>query len=498
MQTLFLGPTYPSRSRNIASDRCINFYPEINQSDSKGEPGNSGIISLIGTPGAALAFNVAATTIRGMHVFNNYLWFVAGDILYQMDTNGIVTAISGTMATSTGRVIIIDNGIKPTLAGVLGHWNQLFIVDGTSTGYIYDVVAGGALTTTTGGVYATFLDGYFVVCGPSSAVAQSSAYFDGTSFPVLANAVVAGSSDNLQAVVSISDQLWMIKEFNSQLWNANGQTTSLGFPFSLVPGASADYGTPAPYSVARGDQAIFFLANAREGDGGKFAGVVMIQGNSPQIISTPAINYQISQYTTISDAFGYCRVHEGHSFYVLTFPSANGSTGATWVYDRTTGFWHEWSSYVQPYQVARHISNCYSFFSGQEYVGDYNSGNVYTLSSKVYTDNSLPIVSTRICQHQYDRQDNANIFIYRLHVDMETGVGDSEVLTQTGIDPQATLSWSNDGGHSFGNDYLASVGAVGLYKKRLIWRRLGYARDRVFNLTISDPVKKAVVGVFVN
>jgi hypothetical protein len=81
---------------------------------------------------------------------------------------------------------------------------------------------------------------------------------------------------------------------------------------------------------------------------------------------------------------------------------------------------------------------------------------------------------------------------------METGVGDSGVLTQTGINPQALLSWSNDGGHTYGNEYLSSVGAVGLFKTRLLWRRLGYSRDRVFNLTISDPIKKVITGAYVN
>ena len=44
------------------------------------------------------------------------------------------------------------------------------------------------------------------------------------------------------------------------------------------------------------------------------------------------------------------------------------------------------------------------------------------------------------------------------------------------------------------NDYQASVGAIGQYKSRLIWRRLGYARDRVFRVAFSEPTKTVLIG----
>jgi hypothetical protein len=62
------------------------------------------------------------------------------------------------------------------------------------------------------------------------------------------------------------------------------------------------------------------------------------------------------------------------------------------------------------------------------------------------------------------------------------------------LNSQAQLSWSNDGGHTWSNDYQASVGAIGQYKTRLIWRRLGYARDRVFRVAFSEPTKTVLIG----
>ena len=63
--------------------------------------------------------------------------------------------------------------------------------------------------------------------------------------------------------------------------------------------------------------------------------------------------------------------------------------------------------------------------------------------------------------------------------------------------PPARLAWSNDGGHTFSNEYQASLGAIGQYKARLVWRRLGYARDRVFRIRVDAPVKKILIQGYI-
>jgi hypothetical protein len=35
---------------------------------------------------------------------------------------------------------------------------------------------------------------------------------------------------------------------------------------------------------------------------------------------------------------------------------------------------------------------------------------------------------------------------------------------------------------------------LGKYQNRAIWRRLGTARDRVFEVVVSDPVKAVIVS----
>ena len=159
-----------------------------------------------------------------------------------------------------------------------------------------------------------------------------------------------------------------------------------------IGGQVIDYGTPAPSSVARGDNSFFFLANQRNNDGGELVGVVELSGLVPQIVTPPAIVYRMSLYPTVNDAFAYCYSSEGHTFYVITFPAGN----ATWVYDASTQMWHERSTWTGvPYEIGRHVGNCYAGFGGMHLIGDWQNGNIYEMRSDVYEDKPTPLRQER-------------------------------------------------------------------------------------------------------
>jgi hypothetical protein len=66
-----------------------------------------------------------------------------------------------------------------------------------------------------------------------------------------------------------------------------------------------------------------------------------------------------------------------------------------------------------------------------------------------------------------------------------------------GYDPQVMLRWSDDGGHTWSNEHWRSMGKIGQYGYRTIWRRLGMTeklRDRVYEVSGTDPVKIAIMG----
>jgi hypothetical protein len=73
----------------------------------------------------------------------------------------------------------------------------------------------------------------------------------------------------------------------------------------------------------------------------------------------------------------------------------------------------------------------------------------------------------------------------------------SQYLTQASYDASVMLRWSDDGGHTWSNEHWVNTGKIGEYGRRAIWRRLGMTtklRDRVYEVSGTDPVKIAIMG----
>ena len=63
-----------------------------------------------------------------------------------------------------------------------------------------------------------------------------------------------------------------------------------------------------------------------------------------------------------------------------------------------------------------------------------------------------------------------------------------------GVDPKAMLRWSNDGGSTWSKEHWVSIGKIGKYKNRAIWRRLGWSRDKIFEVVVTDPINATIVS----
>lgn len=534
MQIPFIGPTYTGRSRSIDASRAVNFYVEV----SSGGDNAASPVSLIGTSGTLLWKRIGANPIRAMYRFGGYLFIVSGTTLYRVDSDETITEV-GSLNTNSGPILFADNGISAQ--GVGG--NQMILSDGTY-GYLYNLLDNSiqlhpSPNFPTPVKSLAYMDGYIIASGGNMGITTSELY-DASTYNGLAIAAAIATPDNIQSTINLHQQLFIIKEYSTEVWYNTGIATQDGSPFARVSGAVMDYGTLSPYSVARGNNSIFFLAQQRIGDGsGSFVGVVELNGYTPQVISPQSITYKLSHLTDRSDAIAFCYNDEGHTFYQLTFPSDN----CTFVYDTHSKMWHERSTFTVksevefdavtgaptpktalPNTVNRHLANCYSFYNGKHLVGDYRTGNIYEMSSNYYDDNGEPIISVRSSFPVIDKNDYQNIFTSKLTVSAETGVGDgswslnaqgigeladgtifADGLTYAGAvleistagNPTAMLSWSNDGGKTWSNDYPAAMGKLGEYGTRLVWRRLGMSRDRVYRIRIASAVKKVLIGAAV-
>ena len=501
MKTPILGSSYVARSINAADNRMINLFPEVIPEGGK-EPG-----FLNRAPGLKLQRAVGTGPIRALwaHQTNGAdFYVVSGTEVYKMTSLTATPVKLGDVADG-GPVSIADNGTQ-----------LFFACNGPS--YIYNEATNEFKQITDpdfpGAATVGYLDGYFVFNEPNSQRIWVTALLDGTSIDPLDFASAEGSPDGLVAVNIDHREAWLFGTDSVEVWYDVGGTD---FPLQRIQGAFNEIGCVAAFSIAKLDNSLYWLGTDARGQGI----VYKANGYAGQRVSTHAIEYAIAQYGNISDALAYTYQQEGHGFYVLTFPSAN----ATWVYDAATQAWHERAGLVNG-QFTRHRSNCQCNFGGETVVGDFENGNIYTFDLDVYSDNGQAQKWLRSWRALPTGQNNLKRTAHHsLQLDAETGVGlngltnDTNVflvteaednlitesgdfilssITQIPIEPpQAMLRWSDDGGHTWSSEHWTSMGRIGEYGHRTIWRRLGMTlklRDRVYEVSGTDPVKIAIVG----
>lgn len=467
MKTPILGSTYVARSVNAADNRLVNLFPEIVPEGGK-EPA-----FLNRAPGLKLKVSVGLGPIRGLWAYGGNMYVVSRDKLYKVDSSYTVTTL-GTVAGTSGPVSMVDNG------------TQLFVAcNGPS--YIYNAQTNVFQQITDsdfpGAVTVGYLDGYFVFNEPNSQKIWVTALLDGTSVDPLDFASAEGSPDGVVGVLAAYRQLWVFGTNSVEVWYNSG---GADFPLSRIEGAFNELGCAAAYSIAKMDNSIFWLGQDARGEGI----VYKANGYTGQRISTHAVEWQIQQYSDISDAIGYTYQQDGHNFYVLIFPSAN----TTWVYDAATQAWHERAGFANG-EFTRHRSNCQVFFNNEVLVGDYQNANVYSFDLDDFSDNGSIQKWLRSWRALPTGQNNLKRTAqHSLQLDLETGVG---LNLGQGSDPQVMLRWSDDGGHTWSNEHWVSIGKIGEFYRRAIWRRLGMTlkiRDRVYEVSGTDPVKIAVMG----
>lgn len=470
MDSPILGSSYVARSVNAADNRMVNLYPEMVPE------GGKEAAFLTRCPGLLRKATVGTGPIRGMWQIKGSMYAVSGTGFYRVEVYGR-TRLKGTLVgtvTGTGPVSMSDNG------------TQIFIACNPD-GFIYNTVTEVFQQITDpdfpGAVTVGYLDGYFVFNEPNSSRVWVTSLLDGLSIDPLDFASAEGDPDGLVSLIVDHREAWLFGTNSIEVWYDAGLAD---FPLQRIQGAFNEIGCAAPYSVAKLDNGLFWLGSDARGRGI----VYRANGYTGQRISTHAIEWQIQEYSDISDAIGYTYQQDGHAFYVLIFPTAQ----TTWVYDVATQAWHERAGWSNG-EFVRHRSNCQVVFSDEVLVGDFENGNIYAYDLNDYTDNgdvqkwlrSWRALPTG--QNDLKRSSQHN-----LQIDCEAGVGTN---TGQGSDPQMMLRWSDDGGHTWSNEKWLPIGKIGEYFRRVIYRRLGMTlklRDRVYEVSGTDPVKITIMG----
>ena len=265
-------------------------------------------MALFGTPGLVEWLDLGVTVeIRGTLVFGDYLYEVGGDKLYRVTALGVVDELGVITTSVVGPVGMATNGL------------DLVVVDGTS-GFVWDFAAGTFARIVDPDFppcsIIRHIDGYYLVPKKGTGQIWRSDFNDGSSWGGLAFST-AGANPDLVVGLEVSNRdVYVIGEQTTEIWVNSGAAT---FNFISIQGAFIEKGMPSTFASGEGNNAVFWVARDRDGQGQ----VVQVVGRLPTVVSTPAITRQIQSWGDLSDIQLFVYEQVGHTHVVITSPGSD-------------------------------------------------------------------------------------------------------------------------------------------------------------------------------
>lgn len=469
---------YEARSPIANAQVCFNLYPEQNPKDAPfpvthyPAPGLSVISNYIGT---------YSGTVRGIYYCSEgSVAVVIGTTVLSWGggPGGVPDVVLGTLPSDTGvPVSMCDNGA------------DLVIVDSSPNGWyvpLSQMGTPGSLQQINdpafyGANRVDYIDTFLIFNRPGTGTFYTTTSGALLPFDATYAASKEGWNDRLVTLAALHDNIWLLGMSTTEIWYNAGGTT---FPFARMPNSILQQGCVATYSAVIADNAIYWLSQDRWGRNMMMRG----EGYMAKRVSTFAVETIWNSYSTVADAVAMAYQIGGHETIGLYFPSGQ----AWWAYDAATQLWHQrtfgglttpWIAYCMAGWGT--LQYPYSPDINQVLVGDWSEPRLLGLSPKNYTDLGTPITRQRSWAH--NQADGQRIHHARFSASM-TGAA---LIPDT-----VNLDWSDDAGQSFGTAVPQTVNNAtnGQYQ----WRRLGYARDRVYRLTWSGAGECALNGAYID
>ncbi len=447
MQIPFGTQSYRHSSLPLSAQRMVNCYLE------PAPPHAKTLAAVVGSHGVASWGTAGIGPVRGAKLIRGVLYVVSGTSLYRVSSVGVGTSL-GTIP-GAGRVFI--EGDETNVAVLVPATRGLYVWNGTTT-----AEASGF----PGGVWLGYLDGYYLSFDPDSGVYRISGNRDPFTWNALDFASAEKMPDDLvTGIVDHSEGILFGTESAQGVYNSG----NADFPLAAISNAELEIGCPYRFGPAKADNSVFFPAND-----GK---IYRLNGWTPVVISTPAIEQAMARAQD-RNFIGLTWSEPGHVFYALK------SQDFAFVYDASTQLPYERESYGQDCWRWATVTRAYEKWI----VGDEFSGALGYLSPDIATE--FGSTMRALCTSPSVSRDNVRMTHHRLELVFEQGVG---TLSGQGADPKVMLRWSDDGGRTWSNEHWRSLGVRGDFKARAVWNRLGQARDRVYEYSITDPVRRTLI-----
>lgn len=388
----------------------------------------------------------------------------------------------------SGKATSYTSAGAETVIGNLSGTKQLWWARNNKTP-TPDVVAvdvdNGAFTVTSGSVTSfadvdlpipnsvCFIDGYFLF-----------GIGDGRMFSTGLNDVTVSSldfakaeakPDGITAMIGFSGRLWAMGPTSIEIWYNAANT--VGFPFSrevVIQRGLAGRFAASGYEDGAGS-ALILVADDNT--------VVKINGYQPEKISPPDLDRLIEAVSDKDTLKASTYVAGGKTKWVLSSPTW------TWEYNINSGKWAERQSYGLT--KWRGVGGTAAF--GKWICGDTQSGDLLYVDDAAYTENSAAMV--------YELQSGPvqkfphRIAVARADFMFAPGTGVATGADPIQTDPQVEISWSRDGGTTWGNALQRKIGRQSVANRPVTVTRCGLSTrlGHRWRLRVSDPVYVALM-----
>lgn len=476
-----LGQPYAGKGLIASGQQAINVYGEAND---KSAPVPITYYQFPGTDLYSTPLNPGISRCN-YRTSKGTAYTVVGPTVYLQQNNGVMVFV-GSIPDRASKVYMADNGLA------------VIVVDGSNEGWAIDISTNdfGQIIDPSfyGADQVCFLDTFFCLNRPDTNqfyISLSEVTYAlltaGTSFDPLDIAAKAGSADPIVGLFTVNKNLWLVGELTTEPWIGTG---AADFYFQQVQGAYINHGCIAPNSIATTDTVGFWLMQDRVGKNI----IIKTEGYDVQEISTPYLVSQFNTYDTTDDAIGFILQIEDHAFYFIVFPTAN----ITWAMELKTGYWCQIGKFNRDTQTFdRWRANNAMYFDNKIIVGDFTTGKNYKLNPQSARDDGDVMSFVRTFMHMiganYERVVYKNASLRMIVGTSTKPVGSTDLDNE----PEINLSWSDDGGKTFGFPVAQSLGRQGQFLTDPQWNKLGMARDRIFKAQWNGDVLTALNGAYV-
>jgi len=273
------------------------------------------------------------------------------------------------------------------------------------------------------------------------------------------------SIDEIQTLSVLNGLLYLCGTKTVEVWASTGVQNN---PFALRGGSAIQLGAAGVNCASAIDDNLFILGSS----GFSSIGLFQISGSNSVRVSTDGIEPIFAEWGQYS---AFCRVEswreDGQSLVSVTSPDFR----RTLVYSLNTQQWHERSSLDEKNNDDKWCARSFTNYNFGVVCGTDTENLVLKLTDSTSTEhtgkNLIRRRKTPIVHAEMD-----NFIINEVTLDCPKGQGAS-----------IGLRVSRDGGMTFGDDRVKTLGGIGVYNLSAHWYSMGMAKDCVFELFTNDP-----------